>query len=321
MFAGIFAEGDADGALTDARFKAPGPLALDADKNVYVADVGNFKVRKVASTLATTDENYVKTLAGEAENTPFGAIKALAFDDATKTLYVAEATRISKVDAAGTVTLFAGGTTSEYGEGAGTAAKFKAITSMVVDSSGNVWIGDAARLRKMTKEGVVSTVAGSDAAFADGAGTAAKFEAIRALALDQDGNLVILDKHRLRMMAPDTTVSTLAGAGVAGFVNHSGDQARFKDPGAVVVDPNGDILIADTGNHAIRWARKSETGIYQVQTVGNQQDGGKEGCFREAASFQACFNQPSALVILPDGVTVISDTGNFCVRQVKYYVK
>lgn len=322
FMAGIVASGFADGAKTDARFNEPTALAVDKDNNVYVADTLNFRIRKITAGLADTDANLVKTLAGEAEGTPFGTITALAFDNTTMTLYAAEATKISKVTAAGVVTVFAGGTTSDYADGNDVSAKFKAITSMAIDAAGDLVVGDGVKIRKVTKAGVVSTLAGSgEAASADAKGTLAKFEGVTGVAFDKTGNLFILDKHRLRHMLPDTTVTTLAGGADPGHVNHSGTQVRFRGPKALLVDPNGDVLIADTGNNAIRWARKGDIGVYEVQTVGNLETAGETGGYREAASYMARFNAPSGLVVLSDGVTAIADTKNFCIRKVDYYKK
>jgi hypothetical protein len=321
FMAGIVASGFADGAKTDARFNEPGALAVDSANNIYVADTLNFKIRKIKAGVADSDASLVTTLAGDTEGVPFGPITALAFDNTTSTLYVAEATKISKVTSAGVVTVFAGGATSDYLDGNDVSAKFKAITSLAIDAAGDLFVGDGVKVRKVTKAGAVSTLAGADAAFADGKGTAAKFQAVNGVALDKTGNLYILDQHRLRYMVSDTTVTTLAGGAEAGYVNQSGDQVRFRSPKSLLVDPNGDVLIADTGNHCIRWARKGSIGIYEVQTVGNLETAGETGGYREAASYMARFNAPLGMVVLSDGVTAIADSKNYCIRKVDYYKK
>jgi hypothetical protein len=98
-------------------------------------------------------------------------------------------------------------------------------------------------------------LAGSgDAAFADGQGPAASFRNQGALALEGDGNVLVADagNHRIRKISPEGLVSTLAGSGAAAFADGQGPAASFAHPHGLALDGDGNVLVADWGNHRIR---------------------------------------------------------------------
>jgi len=116
---------------------------------------------------------------------------------------------------------------------------------------------DNSNIRKITRTGIVSTLAGSagQRGSADGLGSAARFAAPRALAADAAGTVFVADteNHCIRMITADGMVSTLAGqAGQADKADGTGDAARFNDPRGIAVDVAGNVYVADSGNGAIR---------------------------------------------------------------------
>lgn len=184
--------GSFDDVGTAARFAFPTGVALDAAGTVYVADLLNNSIRKIAS------DGTVSTLADS-----LAGPVAVAVDGAG-TAYVAElfGSRISKVTAAGAVTTFAGSGTAGFAEGTGTAAQFDQPFGVALDSGGNVYVGDNAnhRVRKITPAGVVSTLAGSGTSgFADGAPAAAMFNYPVGVALGTDGRLYVADQANQRV--------------------------------------------------------------------------------------------------------------------------
>ena len=78
-----------------------------------------------------------------------------------------------------------------------------------------------------------------------------RFHFPAALAYAKDGSLYLADGHRIRRISPDRTVTTVAGAG-PGYIDGAGEVAKFYSPGALAVNDEGHIFVADTANHRIR---------------------------------------------------------------------
>src|SRR5690606_13331021 len=109
------------------------------------------------------------------------------------------------------------------------------------------------RIRKITTDGTVSTLAGGTAGFADGPGNEAKFNQPIDVAVDREGNVYVADNmnHRIRKITPDGEVTTLAGS-TAGYADGSGATAQFQSPSGLEVDDSGTLYVADRNNHRIR---------------------------------------------------------------------
>jgi sugar lactone lactonase YvrE len=157
------------------------------------------------------------------------------------------------------VTTTAGSTASLNGsaDGAGTASRLFQPMGMSVDANGNLYVADTFnhRIRKVTPTGTVTTLAGSTKAFADGIGTAAKFNYPHGVAAGPDGTVYVADKgnNRVRAISPTGTVTTLAGSSATGNLDGAGSAAQFRSPWDVVVDPNtGNVFVSDSLNQMIR---------------------------------------------------------------------
>ncbi|MDR0233551.1 MAG: hypothetical protein LBI31_01900, partial [Zoogloeaceae bacterium] len=198
--AGSGEEGFADGEDIDARFAYPAGIAIDAAGNLYVADSQNHRIRKV------TPKGVVSTIAGSGKE-GFANGKGVAAQfhrpsgiaiDAAGNLYVADTgnNRIRKVTPKGMVSTFAGSGKTGDADGLGSAAQFFTPASITVDKAGNLYVVDSIgnRVRKITPEGKVSTLAGSgEQGFADGKGSAARFLDPYGIAIDAAGNLYVAD--------------------------------------------------------------------------------------------------------------------------------
>jgi sugar lactone lactonase YvrE len=183
-FAGSIAAGYADGTGTAAAFSGPRGVAVDPSGNVYVVDSGNNMIRKI------TPASVVTTFAGSAASfsNPYGIAV-----DSTGNVYVTDIGNfnIHKITPTGVVTTLAGSTARGSTDGTGTGASFSFSYGVAVDSNGNVYVADTANhmIRKITAQGVVTTVAGSTTrGFADATGTAASFNGPVGIAVDTKNN-------------------------------------------------------------------------------------------------------------------------------------
>src|SRR6185295_3637021 len=136
-------------------------------------------------------------------------------------------------------------------------AAFSDPFGIAVATDGTIYVadaGDSNRIRKLTTEGVVTTLAGGNEGFSDGNGLAASFNTPSSLALDARGNLYLADtsNNRIRKITPQGDVSTIAGDGTAGYIDGSAAQARFNGPVGVAVDAQGNVFVADTYNDRVR---------------------------------------------------------------------
>jgi len=305
-------EGFGDGAGRSAEFNGPTGVAVDAAGNVYVADMFNDRIRKIIP------EGLVSTLAGSTEGFRDDAGTSAQFNgpsgvavDAAGNVYVADENNnlIRKITDEGLVSTFAG---SIWGlrDGAGTAAEFRYPSGVAVDAAGNVYVADYFnhRIRKITDEGLVSTLAGSTGGFRDGSGTSAQFNYPSDVALDAAGNVYVADlvNHRIRKITPDGEVSTLAGS-TGGFRDGAGRSAQFNSPFGVAVDTEGNVYVADSFNNLIR--KITPEGL--VSTLAGSTEG-----FRDDIGTSAQFNSPYGVAVDAEGNVYVADVNNHRIRKI-----
>lgn len=257
--AGSGVRGFVDGAAASAQFDTVTGIAVDAAGNIYVADSGNHRIRMIStggvvSTLAGSGAN------GYADGTGAGAQfsypQGVTVNNAG-TVYVADTGnhRIRMITPAGVVTTLAGSETQGFANGTGPSAQFNSPTGVTVDSSNIVYVADRTQIRMVTAGGVVTTLAGSSfLGFADGSGASVRFRDPYGIVVDASGNVYVADSsnHRIRMVTPSGTVSTLAGTGTAGFADGANASAQFNNATGVGVDLSGAVYVADTFNNRIR---------------------------------------------------------------------
>lgn len=200
--AGNGLQGSVDGLGTAASFKYPSDLTLDASGNVFVADLGNRKIRKITpgglvSTFAGSDTS--NTYDGTGLSSSFIVPRGITIDDAGN-LYVTDYEKIRKITAAALVSTIAG-STAGFADGHVATAKFSNPKGIALDAAGNIFIGDKTRIRKIGTDGFVITIAGTgNYGFADGPGSVAEFDIAEGVVVDASGTLFIADKlnHRIR---------------------------------------------------------------------------------------------------------------------------
>jgi sugar lactone lactonase YvrE len=247
--------GSADGIGSAARFDGPWGVATDIGGNVYVADTGNDTIRKITPT------GMVTTLAGSPglDGSADGTGSAARFDnpqglatDGGGNVYVTDTGNITirKITAAGVVTTLAG-TAGEGGsaDGTGSAARFNDLTGAATDRGGNVYVTDTGNhtVRKITPAGVVTTVGGSPGlkGSADGVGSAARFNAPSAVAIDSAGNVYVADRdnNEIRIgkptLADAATIDASTGAAGAKRMLDTAPQTATRWQWRVVRQPSG----------------------------------------------------------------------------------
>jgi hypothetical protein len=219
--------------------------------------------------------------------------------------------RVRRVFPDGTINTVAGtGRIGFSGDGGpATAADLQAPLGVAALPGGGFLIADAAaaRVRRVSATGIITTVAGTGTRGFSGDGgpaTAAQIYDPNGLAVLPDGGFLIADgDYVVRRVSPGGTITTVAGTGTPGFSGDGGPAtaAQLNNPYAVAVAPDGGFLIADEGNRRIR--RVSPTGIITtVAGTGVQGSAGDGG-----AATAAQLNYPTGIATTPDGGFLIAD--------------
>ena len=187
----------------------------------------------------------------------------MALVDSSGNLYIADLgnNRIRKVTPSGTITTVAGNGTQGYSGDGGpaTSAELNTTYGVAVDGSGNLFIIDLQRIRKVTPGGTITTVAGNGTEGYSGDGgpaTSAELYYPSGVAVDGSGNLFIGDRinQRIRKVTPGGTITTVAGNGIYGYSGDGGPaiSAQLYAPSGVAFDTSGNLYIADYANERIR---------------------------------------------------------------------
>ncbi len=260
------------------KLSRPRDVAVDDFGNVYIADYGNNRIRRVSaftraiSTIAGTGEGGNSGDGGLATEARLGEPQGIA-TDAVGNVYIADTFnhRIRKVDAAtGTISTIAG-TGGRFGHGysgdGGPAieARLRFPEGVAVDVAGNVYIADTfnGRIRKVNAAtGTINTIAGGERfdhgnSGDGGPATEARLRSPKGVALDVAGNLYIADTLNFSIRRVDVctgTISTIAGTGEIGNSGDGGPatEARLGSLTGVAMDGDGNVYIADDLNHRIR---------------------------------------------------------------------
>ena len=317
------------GPAIGAELFSPVAVALDKAGDLFIADANNFCVRKVtASTGIITNVAGTCTVSGYSGDGGLATNAELSFPagvavDGVGNIYIADTTnyRIRKV-AAGTnvITTIAGDGTLGYSGDGGLAIYAEAgrPLAVAVDSKGNVYFADAYsnRIREVNaSSGVISTVAGGGTGGDGGPAIAASLYLPGAVAIDNAGNLYILDQNNAvvrKVTAATGIITTVAGNNVWGFSGDGGPatKAQIADALGITVDAAGSLYIADTFNARIR--RVTPAGI--ITTIagnGTQAFSGDGGPATTAA-----LDAPQGLVADSKGNLYIADTANNRIRKV-----
>ncbi len=333
---------------TLAALNNPQGVAVDGAGNIYIADYGNFRIRKMDNT------GIIRTVAGC--GAPSGtctlplnlgeggqATAVAAYPswsvvvDLAGNFYYSDSgeNRIKKVTPSGIMTTYAGGgspgssSTGFSGDnGPANAAQLNNPIGLAVDSAGNLYFADQAnqRVRKVDTSGIITTVAGSGGTGSysgdGGPATAAKLFSPHGVAVDSAGNLYIADtsNNRIRKVTPGGTITTVAGNGnptinsIDGYGLGDGGlatSATMTAPWDVDVDAAGNLYFSDWLGARIRRV-DAATGI--ITTVAGTGTAGFSGDGGPGASAQ--MNGPTGLTVDGFGNVYFADNLNNRVRRI-----
>ncbi|HEY7545618.1 MAG TPA: NHL repeat-containing protein, partial [Blastocatellia bacterium] len=219
----------------------------------------------------------------------------------------------TRPDAIGQTLTLAGAGYPGTQDGDAHAASFSDPFGIAVDSRGAVYVADAGesnRIRRITTEGRVESIAGSSEGFSDGDRNSAQFNTPSGLCIDRRGNIILADtsNNRIRKIDPKGAVTTLAGNGEAGLKDGPSSEAQFNGPIGVAADAEGNVYVADSYNDCIR--KISIDG--QVSTIA----GGRSPGLADGQAEAALFDTPSGIAIDSQGNLFVADTGNDRIRRI-----
>ncbi len=315
-----------DGGLaTNALFNwIGGNVTLDKAGNMYIPDSYNYRVRKV------DNNGIVTTIAGNgtygyngegilATNAEMINPTGIALDK-EGAIYISNNFRIQKINASNIINTIAGNGTGGYnGDGIqASASQLYQPYSVSTDFSGNMYVNDNnSRVRKIDRNGVISTIAGNGTPGYSGDGGLAinaQLSFIWSVFPDKAGNIYIADfgNQRIRKIDKNGIITTIAGNGTRGFSGDGGlaTNAQLNSPVSVVVDAIGNLYVADRDNNRIR--KINTDGI--ITTIAGDGNLGFTG--DDGPAILSELNTPIAITIDTGENLLITDLGNSRVRKI-----
>ena len=321
------------GPASEATLNGPFDVGFDPDGNLYFSDTFNHCIRRVDARTA-----IITTVAGCGEagysgdgvpatrarfNEPYG----IAVDKAAN-IYVADRHNhcVRRVDSAtGTVATFAGNGSSGFSGdgGAASCARIVEPNGLALDpGQERLFIADVADHRVRVVDlasGIIRTFAGigeAEHSGDDGPAAAAGIDGARAGRVAADGVVYILERQgsTLRRVDPHTgIIRKVAGTGARGYAGDGGPAlaALFDAPKEFTIDRDGNLLIVDTENHAIRRIDMRTRTVSGIAGNGEQGSGGDGGEARAAS-----LDRPHGAAVAADGSIYIGDTNNHRIRKV-----
>ena len=316
------------GPAANASFRVPAGLAFDSEGNLYIADRENHRVRKV------DPKGYISTFAGIGEagfsgdegpavkarlNLPSGVVV-----DKKGNLYISDRSndRIRVVDKKGVIRTYAGSGVAGFQGDAGPALKAQLDKpfGIALDETKNLYIADRNnnRVRKVSPDGIITTVAGDGGFFFmgdNGPAYRASVAAPTGVALDSKGNLYIADRNNNRVRVVDRTgmIRTVVGTGQQDY-NGDSEVARETNlylPFGLTVDSNDNLLVIDRSHYRIR---RIDPKSGQVETVAG--NGVKLFAGDGGPATGATLSLPHGMSVDKKDNLIFSDKGHFRIRKI-----
>jgi sugar lactone lactonase YvrE len=308
----------------------PNGLALDRDGALFISDVGTHRVLKVdrdgrLTVVAGTGEPGFGGDGGPADKAQLAAPSDLAFDGDGR-LLVADTFnhRIRRIDTRGVISTIVGDGKASYSTANATAlaVSLNNPQGITLDGAGNLYIADTYNhvVRKVDRQGAVTTFAGTEAGLAGDKGPAdkAQLNLPQAVAVGPDGSVYVSDSanSRIRRVGADGLIQTVAGFGLgsgeggAGFAGDGGpaEKAKLFSPADLKFNAAGQLYISDSGNNRVRLL--SHGVIVTVAGTGSPGSGG------DGKALQATFNTPQKIALAADGSVYVADRVNQRIRKI-----
>lgn len=256
-FAGLSATGFADGNSATAKFDGPVSICIDTNGNLFVVDQNNSAIRKI------TPAGDVSTFAGGTNGTSDGNGTNAQFDlpngiciDKFGNLFVSEffSHRIRKIAPNGDVTTFAGDyNTAGFANGTGINANFNYPGDLTSDILGNIYVADAGNhcIRKITQEGVVTTIAGTGGTSGHSNTGTGLFNSPNDITIDNQGNLYVSDANNYyirKITMPDPTIVATPTGTTVGYPRYFANSVIYYSSNA---NPNDYIFGIKPGTTSI----------------------------------------------------------------------
>lgn len=302
---------------TRSLLYTPTGLAFGGMGSLFIADSNNRRI------LRLDPDGQVRVVAGR---DAAGSLRSLdaARDvalDAAGNLFIADGRRVRRLAATGAATVAAGdGTFGFRGDGGmATLAQLHQPSGLAI-APGGLLVADENnhRLRRIDPAGIITTVAGTGVPGfgVDGlTPTETPIAHPTGISVDASGSAWFAEAsgHRVRRLPPAGPLVTVAGTGAAGFdpAESSARNARLNSPAFALADAQGNVYVADAGNHRVR--RIDPAG--RMTTVAGNGIQGYSGDGMPATATQ--LNQPRALAFDASGRLYIADSGNHRIRRVE----
>jgi len=308
----------------------PTSICIDNAGNIFIADVGNNVVRKVASsgiitTFAGTGSEGYSGDGGQATNAQLRNPTGVTTDD-NSNIFIADYINnvVRKVSPSGIITTIAGTGVSGYSGDGGpaTMAKLSLPYAIIVDNSGNIIFSDVGNyvVRKIDTSGIISTIAGNGT-FGDsgegGPATAAQLKYPGFMAIHPKTGELYIPVHsnkKIMKVSHDGIITTVAGNGINAYSGDGGPAtaASMKAPNAVFFDTSGNLFIGDNYAYTIR--KVNTSGI--ISTIAGTGAIGYNGDGHPATATQ--LNRPNSGFFDKWGNLYFADGGNNCIRRINY---
>lgn len=312
--------GSTDGPVADARFKCPAAIAFDADGAMYVADSGNYTVRKIdggtVSTLAGTASSFGTHTDGIGPTARFTSVVDLTVDTAGN-VFVVDSRRIRRVTAAGETATVAGDCCSAPRDGTGTAAKFGSAQGIARDSADNIYIADPMvhAIRTMSPAYVVATLPSrlgqaDYRGFADGSAGNALFNTPVGVTGSADGTIYVADSMNCAIREIDAAneVSTLVGEPEE-ELGACSSAPTISQPKGISLDDDTLYVSAYADGYV---AAITSTGATTV-LAGSP---GNHG-FADGVGSAALFSSITGVATDGNGNVYVADSGNNTIRKIE----